>query len=32
MATIFMISVQHETMLWDEYYGMTRWETYPPPQ
>ncbi|MDP6769569.1 MAG: thiaminase II [Anaerolineales bacterium] len=29
MAKIFMISVQHETMLWDEYYNMSQWETYP---
>ena len=29
MATIFFKSVQHETMLWDEYFNMTRWETYP---
>ena len=28
MADIFHKSVQHETMLWDEYYDMTRWETY----
>ena len=31
MESVFMISVQHETMLWDEYYGMTGWETYPLP-
>lgn len=31
MASVFMISVQHETMLWDEYYDMTGWETYPLP-
>tara|TARA_B100000315_G_scaffold230978_1_gene241895 strand:- start:3 stop:680 length:678 start_codon:yes stop_codon:yes gene_type:complete len=30
MEAVFMISVQHETMLWDEYYNMTEWETYPP--
>jgi len=29
MADIFMTSVQHETMLWDEYYNMSQWETYP---
>ncbi len=29
MAEIFMISVRHETMLWDEYYDMVEWETYP---
>ena len=29
MAAIFFKSVQHETMLWDEYYNMTQWETYP---
>ena len=28
MAAIFFKSVQHETMLWDEYYDMTMWETY----
>ena len=31
MSEIFMKSVQHETMLWDEYYNMTQWETYPDP-
>lgn len=31
MASVFMISVQHETMLWDEYYDMREWETYPQP-
>jgi thiaminase/transcriptional activator TenA len=31
MAEIFMVSVRHETMLWDEYYNMTEWETYPEP-
>ena len=30
MEAVFIISVQHETMLWDEYYNMTVWETYPP--
>jgi thiaminase/transcriptional activator TenA len=30
MAEIFRLSVQHETMLWDEYYNMTQWESYPP--
>ena len=29
MVDIFMTSVQHETMLWDEYYNMSHWETYP---
>ena len=29
MAEIFFKSVQHETMLWDEYYNMTMWESYP---
>ncbi len=29
MAAIFIKSVQHETMLWDEYFNMTLWETYP---
>jgi thiaminase/transcriptional activator TenA len=29
MAEIFMISVRHETMLWDEYYDRVQWETYP---
>ena len=29
MVAIFFKSVQHETMLWDEYYNMTQWETYP---
>lgn len=29
MAEIFMTSVRHETMLWDEYYNMTQWERYP---
>ncbi|MFT5195731.1 MAG: thiaminase/transcriptional activator TenA [Candidatus Promineifilaceae bacterium] len=29
MAAIFFKSVQHETMLWDEYFNMTLWETYP---
>ena len=29
MADIFITSVQHETMLWDEYYNMSQWETYP---
>ena len=29
MAEIFMISVRHETMLWDEYYDRVEWETYP---
>lgn len=29
MAQIFFKSVQHETMLWDEYYSMTEWESYP---
>ena len=28
MAEIFMISVRHETMLWDEYYDRVEWETY----
>jgi thiaminase (transcriptional activator TenA) len=27
-ADIFHTSVQHETMLWDEYYEMRGWETY----
>jgi thiaminase (transcriptional activator TenA) len=27
-ASIFMVSVQHETMLWDEYYNKTQWETH----
>lgn len=31
MADIFMTSVRHETMLWDEYYNMTQWERYPEP-
>ena len=31
MAEIFMTSVRHETMLWDEYYNMTQWERYPEP-
>ena len=30
VAEIFRLSVQHETMLWDEYYNMTQWESYPP--
>ncbi|MCC6904494.1 MAG: thiaminase II [Anaerolineae bacterium] len=29
MERIFMTSVEHETMLWDEYYNMTQWESYP---
>ena len=29
MAEIFMTSVRHETMLWDEYFNMTQWERYP---
>ena len=29
MAEIFMTSVRHETMLWDEYFEMTQWEQYP---
>ena len=29
MAEIFMTSVRHETMLWDEYYNMSQWERYP---
>lgn len=28
LEEIFIISVQHETMLWDEYFSMTRWETH----
>ncbi|HAJ06296.1 MAG TPA: thiaminase II [Chloroflexi bacterium] len=28
IENIFMISVKHETMLWDEYYNMSEWETY----
>ncbi len=31
MAEIFMTSVRHETMLWDEYYSMSQWERYPDP-
>ncbi|MBI9047267.1 MAG: hypothetical protein JEZ06_22460, partial [Anaerolineaceae bacterium] len=29
MAEIFLTSVRHETMLWDEYFQMTEWEYYP---
>ena len=29
MAEVFMTSVRHETMLWDEYFDMTQWERYP---
>ena len=29
MAEIFMTSVRHETMLWDEYYDRVEWESYP---
>jgi thiaminase len=28
MTTAFMISVSHETMLWDEYYNKVVWESY----
>jgi thiaminase/transcriptional activator TenA len=28
IENIFMISVKHETMLWDEYYNMAEWEDY----
>jgi len=28
LEEIFMISVQHETMLWDEYYHKGQWETH----
>ena len=28
MTTAFMISVRHETMLWDEYYNKVVWESY----
>ena len=31
MERIFLKSVQHETMLWDEYFNMTEWESYPDP-
>jgi thiaminase/transcriptional activator TenA len=31
MASIFMVSVEHETMLWDEYYHRVTWEAYPAP-
>ena len=32
MADAFMLSVQHETMLWDEYYNKGAWESYPVPE
>lgn len=32
MADIFLLSVQHETMLWDEYYNKGEWESYPVPE
>ncbi|MCB0005237.1 MAG: thiaminase II [Anaerolineales bacterium] len=28
-ARVFRLSVQHETMLWDEYYNRVEWENYP---
>jgi len=28
MTDAFMISVRHETMLWDEYFNMTQWEQH----
>lgn len=28
MAGIFMLSIKHETMLWDEYYNKVEWETH----